>query len=117
LVIVFTGLLNYWLRPAWIKRHLGSGGWRGWFWSLLAGVISHGPMYAWYPLLTDLRRHGMHDGLITCFFFARAIKVPLLPLMVDYFGWRFTITLSLYILLGSLVQGALHRGVEALGGE
>lgn len=109
-VIFFTGLLNYLIRPAWIKRHLGGeSGLRGWFWSVAAGVISHGPMYAWYPLFEDLRKHGMHDGLITTFFFARAIKLPLLPLMVDYFGWQFTLVLSFYILCGSVVQGALHQ--------
>lgn len=28
----------------------------------------------------------VRDGLIATFFYARAIKLPLLPLMIDYFG-------------------------------
>lgn len=105
-VILFTALLNYLIQPKQIARHLGEeSGARGWFWALAAGVISHGPMYAWYPLVEDLRRHGLRDGLIVTFFYARAVKIPLLPLMVDYFGWIFTLTLSLYIIIGSLVQG------------
>ena len=64
-------------------------------------------MYAWYPLLEDLRSHGMRDGLIVAFFASRAIKIPLLPMMIDYFGWAFTLVLSFYILIGALVQGLM----------
>ena len=107
-VILFTGLLNYFLRPKQVASHLGhESGAMGWLWALAAGLVSHGPMYAWYPLLEDLRSHGMRDGLIVVFFTARAIKVPLLPMMIDYFGWAFTLVLSFYILIGALVQGRL----------
>lgn len=116
-VILFTALLNYLIQPKQIARHLGDeSGARGWFWALAAGVISHGPMYAWYPLIEDLRRHGLRDGLIVTFFYSRAMKIPLLPLMIDYFGWIFTLALALYIIIGSLVQGwclqLMERGRE-----
>ena len=107
-VILFTALLNYFLQPRQVVNHLGrESGAMGWLWALAAGVISHGPMYAWYPLLEDLRSHGMRDGLIVVFFYARAIKIPLLPMMIDYFGWAFTLVLSFYILFGALIQGWL----------
>lgn len=107
-VILFTALINYLLRPKQIARHLGKdSGVKGWLWALAAGVISHGPMYAWYPLLEDLRDHGMKDRLIVVFFASRTIKIPLLPMMIDYFGLIFTIALSFYILLGALLQGLL----------
>lgn len=112
-VILFTGLLNYFLRPKQVASHLGrESGAMGWLWALAAGVISHGPMYAWYPLLEDLRSHGMRDGLIVVFFFARAIKIPLLPMMIDYFGWAFTLVLSFYILVGALIQGWMLELLE-----
>jgi uncharacterized membrane protein YraQ (UPF0718 family) len=107
-VIFFTTLLNFFLQPKKITRHLGKeSGIKGWLWALTAGVISHGPMYAWYPLIEDLRSHGMKDGLIVVFFASRTIKIPLLPMMVDYFGLAFTIILSFYILLGAILQGVL----------
>ncbi len=118
LVICFTGVLNYFLRPKHIARHLGEeSGAMGWFWAMAAGVLSHGPMYIWYPFLEDLREHGARDGLIATFFYARALKVPLLPLMIDYFGLVFTGVLSLYILVGALLQGWLLQWLEGRFGE
>ena len=116
-VILFTTLLNYYIKPKQIASHLGrESGAKGWLWALAAGVISHGPMYAWYPLLEDLRGHGMRDGLIVVFFFSRAVKIPLLPMMVDYFGWIFTLVLSLYILVGALIQGWIQEIIEQTNG-
>jgi len=110
MVILLTALINYFLKPKQIAQKLGKeSGASGWLWTLLAGVLSHGPMYAWYPLIDDLRSHGMRDGLIVVFFSARAIKLPLLPMMIDYFGWLFTVVLSIYILLASLFQGIIYE--------
>ena len=112
-VILFSALINYFLRPKQIAGYLGrKSGFKGQLWALAAGVISHGPMYAWYPMLEDLRNHGMRDGLIVVFFYVRAIKVPLLPMMIDYFGWTFTLVLSFYILLGALIQGWILEVLE-----
>lgn len=105
-IILLTSILNYFIKPKQIARHLGhESGIKGWLWALAAGVISHGPMYAWYPLLDDLRNHGMKDEYIVVFFASRAIKVPLLPIMIDYFGLTFTLVLSFYMLFGALIQG------------
>ena len=113
LVILFTASINYFLRPKQIAKHLGKeAGLKGWFWSMVGGVISHGPIYAWFPLLEELREQGMRDALIVVFIYARAIKVPILPIMVDYFGWTFTLALSFYILTGSILQGWLLEFFE-----
>ena len=107
-VILFTATINFFLKPKQIAAHLGrESGFKGWLIAMLAGVISHGPMYAWYPMIEDLKKHGLKSGLIATFFYARALKVPLLPLMIEYFGWMFTLTLSAYILIASLVQGVV----------
>ncbi len=108
IVIIFTALINYTLHPKAIVNHFGrEGGMKGWLLALVAGVISHGPMYAWYPLIEDLRNQGLRDGLIATFYYARAIKIPLLPLMIDYFGLAFTLVLSLFILVGAFLQGVI----------
>jgi uncharacterized membrane protein YraQ (UPF0718 family) len=119
-VILFTALINLLLKPEKIATHLGSeSGLKGWLIAMLAGVISHGPMYAWYPMIEDLKKHGLKNGLIATFFYARSLKLPLLPLMIEYFGWAFTIVLSVYVLIASLIQGMLVdrwcRGCETEG--
>jgi len=107
-VILFTALINHFFKPESIAAHLGKGsGAKGWAIALAAGVLSHGPMYAWYPMLEDLKRHGLGNGLIAAFFYARSIKIPLLPIMIDYFGLAFTAVLTFYILVASVVQGLL----------
>lgn len=107
-IIVLTAVINYLLKPQKIVKYFGKeSGIMGWFYALLGGIISHGPMYAWYPMLKDLKDQGLRDGFIATFLYARAIKLPLLPLMIDYFGSIFTVVLSVYILLGAYFQGWL----------
>jgi uncharacterized membrane protein YraQ (UPF0718 family) len=107
-VWILTALINRFLSPEDLARHLGEdSGLRGWMIALGAGVISHGPMYAWYPMIQDLREQGARDGLIIAFFYARAVKVALLPMMVIYFGLTFTVALTVLTLLAAWVQGAV----------
>ena len=110
-------LILVWLLMAWtnsrfdakaLAKHLGEeSGVRGWVLAIGLGILSHGPMYAWYPMLKDLMRHGLKWGLIAAFFYARAVKIPILPLMVSYFGLAFTILLTCYTLLAAWLQGLL----------
>ena len=115
IVIFLMGVIGYFSQGKSKLENLAKQrGAKGWFWALFIGLLSHGPMYAWYPLLQELRAKGLRDGYITTFFYARAVKLPLLPLMVDYFGLLFTSVLTLYIVIGSLVQGWLVEYLEKL---
>lgn len=110
LLIVFflMALLNTFIKPKSIAKLLGKeSGLKGWFFALAGGIISHGPGYIWYPMLSDLREHGARDGLIVAFIYARAIKLPWLPVMVGYFGITFTLVLTFYVLLGAWMQGLI----------
>ena len=107
-VFFLMALLNTFVKPKKIAKHFGQeSGFKGWFISLAGGVLSHGPGYVWYPMLADLRDHGARNGLVVSFFYARAIKLPWLPVMVSYFGLAFTLLLSLYIILGAWLQGLI----------
>lgn len=106
LIIIITALINYFLKPKQIMKHFGKdSGLKGVFYAILGGIFSHGPMYAWYGMLEDMRSHGLKDSLIATFLYARAIKLPLLPFMIDLFGLLFTIVMILYILIASILQG------------
>jgi len=113
LVIILTALINYFLKPKQIMKHFGKdSGAIGVTYAMFGGIISHGPMYAWYGMLQDMRSHGLKDGLIAVFMYARAVKLPLLPFMIDMFGLLFTIVMTLYILIAAVLQGKV---IDALG--
>lgn len=110
LLIVFflMALLNTFINEKSIAKHLGEdSGAKGWFIALFGGILSHGPGYIWYPMLQELRSKGALDGLVIAFIYARAIKLPWLPLMISYFGLSFTIVLSFYIVFAAFIQGVI----------
>ena len=113
LIILFMGIMNYFVSPGAVSKYVGKGsGIKGWFLAIFTGILSHGPVYAWYPLLRDLRNQGMKSGLIAAFLYNRAIKIPLLPLMVYYFGTRFVLIFTCYIVVASIVQGWIIQMIE-----
>lgn len=115
LVIVFFLLLaaDLLFEPKWIQRHLGrEAGIKGWFIAAIGGVLASGPIYAWYALLQELRKKGMRASLAAVFLYSRAVKLPLLPLMVHYFGVTYTVVLCLYLLGFSIVSGILMLKLE-----
>ena len=102
------GVMNYFVNPKKISRYVGEkSGWKGWVLATGAGIISHGPIYVWYPLLKELREHGMKNGLAAVFLYNRAVKIPLVPLMIYYFGVQFLIILTLLTLLASIIEGKI----------
>jgi len=108
LVFALIFLVERFLTPERTQAWLGRGaGPRGWLLALLAGVISTGPVYAWYALLAELRAKGMRTALIAVALYARAIKLPLLPLLAHYFGLRYMLVLSLWLAVFAIVNGLL----------
>jgi uncharacterized membrane protein YraQ (UPF0718 family) len=114
LVFGIMFLTNLLFETGGIVRMLGEGsGLRGWVFAVIGGIISSGPIYMWYPLLGDLKEKGMRESLIAAFLYNRAIKIPLVPMMVHYFGWPFVVILSLYMVIFSVLDGL---AVERLTG-
>ena len=107
LAFVLMALTNYFITPKFLLRHLKGRGVKKWFFVIVAGILSSGPIYMWYPLLADLREKGLDHGLIACFLYNKAIKVPLIPLIVFYFGWRYFIILSIVMISFSIIQGLI----------
>lgn len=73
----------------------------------ILGTLSHGPIYAWYPLMKEFHNKGISYGSVASFLYARGIKLTLLPILVSYFGLKFTIILTVYMLVFSYMQGIL----------
>jgi len=115
LVIVFILLLaaDLLFEAKWIKRNLGKeAGIKGWLIAAVGGVLATGPIYAWYVLLRELREKGMRTSLTAVFLYSRAVKLPLLPLLIHYFGTAYTLVLCLYLLGFSIVSGVLMSKLE-----
>ena len=113
LVVLINAVINIFIDPKKLSYHLSQDrGVKAWIVALVAGILSHGPMYVWYPLIEDLKQKGLEDSFIAMFFYARAVKLPILPLMIHYFGLKFTVVLNLYIVIGAIVQGIIVESLE-----
>jgi uncharacterized membrane protein YraQ (UPF0718 family) len=107
-VYLITFFINWLLKPRKVIRYLGyKSGFKGIIIAITGGIISTGPIYVWFSLLADLRNMGMTNFLITIFLYNRAIKIPLLPLIIYYFGLQFTITLTVLLIIFSILNGWL----------
>ncbi len=107
LLVFIIMFFNFWfLKPEMIKKYLGEqSGLKGYIFAILAGIISVGSVYMWYPLLKELRGSGMSDKLIAIFIYNRSIKLHLLPLMILYFGLTFTTSLTIVTIMFSIIIG------------
>ncbi len=113
LVIIFMALMNYFLSPKTIAKHMGEGsGLRGYLVATVSGIISSGPIFIWYPFLEQLQKNGVKNALIATFIYSRAIKIPFIPILISYFGLRFTVVLTLVTFVASLIQGGLIEIIE-----
>lgn len=106
-VFVLMTLSNYFITQKFIIKHLREKGIKKWIFVIIGGILSSGPIYMWYPLLAGLRRKGLNYGLIACFLYNRAIKIPLLPLAIIYFSWQYIMILALVMMVVSIMQGIL----------
>ncbi|MCK5020638.1 MAG: permease [Candidatus Peribacteraceae bacterium] len=101
-------LINLFISPEIVIKYVGkSSGSKRWVAAIVGGIISTGPIYLWYALLKELAQKGMSKGVVATFLYARAIKPFLLPLMVYYFGWKYTVVLTVVMIFFSFVQGFL----------
>jgi len=110
LVVVFCVMmvLNVFIHPGRAVRFLREkAGFRGLLLAAAAGILSMGPIYAWYPFLKDIREKGAGPKPIAVFLGNRAVKPVLLPVMVSYFGWLYTLLLTVFTFLGALAVGHL----------
>jgi uncharacterized membrane protein YraQ (UPF0718 family) len=98
--------LNAFLKPVDLAKLLGKGTAipRNLF-SAAAGIISAGPIYAWYPMLKDFREKGAEHSLVAVFLVNRAVKPFLLPMMVSFFGWTYVLAFTFLTIAGSLCVG------------
>ncbi len=105
-VLIFV--FNYILNNQQIKKYLtGKLSWKKYFLTIVLGVLSSGPIYAWYPFLADLKEQGFKNSLITVFLYNRAIKLPLIPVLIYYFSLQFVIIITVLMIIFSIINGII----------
>lgn len=110
LVLALMIVSERFITPRRVERWLGrDAGLHAWLIAAGAGALATGPVYLWYALLAELRRKGIQPALIAVLLYARAIKLPLLPLMAHYFGAPFILVLSGWILAFAWLSGLVMR--------
>ena len=108
LVFILLFILNIFLTPPRVRTFFGTGsGVRGWVLAIIGSILITGPPYVLYPMLGECKRHGMKDSLLAVILYNRNVKIPFLPPMVYYFGLPYTVVLSSYILLFSVLNGMI----------
>lgn len=107
LVFILMSLINYFFTLKIISKYFKKRGIKKWFFVIIGGILSTGAIYIWYPLLADLKNKGLSYGLIACFLYNRAIKIPMIPLMIFYFSLKYVVILSFVMILVSVVQGII----------
>jgi len=116
LVFLLMTAFNYLLSPERLKRHMEKfSGIKGLLIAVVGGIISTGPIYMWYPMLRELKRKGIGYGFIATFLYNRAVKLPLIPVMIFYFGLKYTVVLSLVMISVSVLLGFLFEKMERGG--
>ena len=111
-LIIIMGIADYFSDPNLMKRLLGKGsGVKGWVIAIITGIISAGPIYLWFPFLKELKSKGMKNSLVAVFLYNRAIKIPLIPIIIYYFGFKFVIIMLIWMILASIIEGILMETI------
>ena len=112
LMLLLLWLFNLFAKPQQVSHYLGlHSGLKGWIFATTGGIISMGSMYLWYPLLQELKAKGMRTSLLASFLYSRAIKIPMLPFMVHYFGVLYTVLFVFNIVLFSVASGLMMERI------
>ena len=108
LVYVIMLLTNYFVNNDALQKHLGEdAGFKAWLIAIVSGMLSMGPVYMWYPLMHDLQAKGVKDKFIATFLYNRGIKLQWLPMLILYFGLKYSLIVLLVMTILSIPQGIL----------
>ena len=107
LVFALMTVANIYINQRTITKYFKKPGIKKWVFVIIAGILSTGPIYLWYPLLAELRDKGVGHGYLATFLYNRAIKIPLLPVAIFYFGLKYIFVLTLMMIIFSVFQGML----------
>lgn len=118
-VFGLVGLVQEWLSREFVAGMLGrEGGVRALVLAALSGTVLIGPAYVIFPLLMTIHRQGARWAVVATVLAAYAVKIPMIPLEVEFLGWSFSagralLTIALAIPIGLAVEAIMERRPRA----
>ena len=107
-VFLFVGLFQVWINDEFIVRHLGEeSGFMGLALGAGFGTVLHGPLIGVFPLLRTLLSKGAKVGVVVAIVSTWAIKLPMLPLEIRLFGWKFALLRNGLLFVSAFVMAPL----------
>ena len=114
-ILLIFGIMvvsNLFLTPEKVKKHFGhEAGLKGWFYAMVFGVLVAGPPYTLYPMLKQMREHGLRTNYLAAFLYNRNIKIPLIPAMIYYFGWQYALVMTVLVMIFSIISGVVMEKI------
>lgn len=107
-VFVFVGLFQVWVTDDFIMKHLGDrSGLKGLVLGAGLGTVIHGPLVGVFPLLKALLAKGATIGVVVAIVSTWAIKLPMLPLEIRLFGWKFALMRNSLLFASAFIMAPL----------
>ena len=107
-VFAFVGLFQVWIDDEFILKHLGEeSGLKGLALGAGLGTILHGPLIGVFPLLQALLAKGAKLGVVVAIVSTWAIKLPMIPLEIRLFGWKFALMRNALLFLSAFIMAPL----------
>lgn len=117
-VFGILGLFQVWVDKKKVAAHLGERAGLGTIVLGAAfGTVLIGPVYVIFPLLFAIRAHGARWAVVTAILTAWAVKIPMVPLEVQFLGWRFALVRTVLTFIGAIIMGFLVEWLMRLGAD
>jgi uncharacterized membrane protein YraQ (UPF0718 family) len=105
-VMGLAGLTQVWISRDKVARLLGhEAGFKALLIAALCGTVLIGPAYLIFPLLMSIHRQGARWAVIGTVLAAYAVKIPMIPLEIEFLGWGFSLSRSLLTILFAVPCG------------
>ncbi len=89
-----------------MKLIAGSTGAKQWYYAVMGSIFS-GHDTEGIKRMAELRNNGVREGVIAASLFNGAVKLPFLPFLIHYFGWRMTGMIIIAVAVGAVIIGFL----------
>ncbi|MDR3686934.1 MAG: permease [Coriobacteriia bacterium] len=107
-VFVVVGLFLVWVNDEFIMKHLGEeSGFIGLVLGASFGTVLHGPLIGVFPLLRALIEKGARVGVVIAIVSTWAIKLPMIPLEIRLFGWKFALLRNGLLFVSAFIMAPL----------